>query len=63
MKQSPVEAGFRRTIINGNMQIRSTCNACDTTIVGSVREGLPEEEAAHSLACKPKAGEDGCGDD
>jgi hypothetical protein len=59
MNNSRVDTGFSRTLINGNMQICSVCNACDTQIVGSVREGLPEEEAAHSLACKPQAAEDG----
>jgi hypothetical protein len=54
MNNSPVIAGFHRTLVNDNLQVRSICKVCQFVITSSVRDGLAEAEGDHILACRIK---------
>jgi hypothetical protein len=51
MKHSRGPAGFNRTLINENMQIKSVCIGCRFEIIGSAAHGLEEIETDHRRAC------------
>jgi len=52
MNNSPVSTGFSRTLINGNLQVRSICKTCQFVITSSVRDGLAEAEGDHITVCR-----------
>jgi hypothetical protein len=47
--------GFKRTLIDGNMMIKSVCVVCGTVICGGVSNGLERDEESHLAVCaKPE---------